>query len=174
MTKILIVSDSHGWTDEVIAIKKRHQDEVHTMIYCGDSELAYDGSELAGFEKVQGNMDMDFQFPEEVDFRVGNMHFFVTHGHLYQVNSTLMPLSYRAEELGANIVCFGHTHRAGAEKVNGRLFINPGSIRQPRTAHPGSYAILSADDGLTNIELRFYTKEGTEIPSLAYQTSLNE
>ena len=172
MPKILILSDSHGWNQEVSEIKARHQDQVDAMIHCGDSELEYDSEALAGFEKVQGNMDMDFRFPEENDFEVGKLHFFVTHGHLLQIKSTLMHASYRAEELHANVICFGHSHVAGAEKVNDQLFINPGSIRQPRSVHPGSYAILEADDQLKEISVRFYTKEDKEITSLAYQTSL--
>ncbi|MGP4041679.1 metallophosphoesterase [Gracilibacillus sp. D59] len=172
MPKILILSDSHGWTSEVSEIKDRYENEVDTMIHCGDSELDIDSEELTDFKAVQGNMDMDFRLPEEIDFKVGNLHFFVTHGHLFQIKSTLMPASYRAEELGANVICFGHSHVAGAEKIKDQLFINPGSIRQPRSAHPGSYAILTADEQLENIEVRFYTKEDQEISSLAYQTSL--
>ncbi|WP_018931394.1 metallophosphoesterase family protein [Gracilibacillus lacisalsi] len=172
MPKILILSDSHGWTSEVSEIKARHQDEVDAMIHCGDSELEADSEELADFQVVQGNMDMDFRLPEEIDFQVGKLHFFVTHGHLFQIKSTLMPASYRAEELGANVICFGHSHVAGAEKVKDQLFINPGSIRQPRSAHPGSYVILTADEQLENIDIRFYTKDQQEISSLAYQTSL--
>ncbi|QGH35211.1 YfcE family phosphodiesterase [Gracilibacillus salitolerans] len=172
MPKILILSDSHGWTSEVSEIKARYENEVDAMIHCGDSELDVDSKELTGFKAVQGNMDMDFRLPEEIDFKVGELHFFVTHGHLFQIKSTLMPASYRAEELGANIICFGHSHVAGAEKVKDQLFINPGSIRQPRSAHPGSYAILTAEEQLKNIDIRFYTKDEQEISSLAYQTSL--
>ncbi|MDX8046598.1 metallophosphoesterase [Gracilibacillus sp. S3-1-1] len=172
MPKILIISDSHGWTKEVTEIKARHKQDVDAMIHCGDSELSADSDELAGFHVVQGNMDMDYQLPEEVDFRVGQLHFFVTHGHLYQIKSTLMPVSYRAEEVGANIICFGHSHIAGAEKVKNQLIINPGSIRQPRSVHPGSYAILSTNDQLEHVDVRFYTKDYQEITSLHYQTSL--
>ncbi|GAE92666.1 phosphoesterase [Gracilibacillus boraciitolerans JCM 21714] len=172
MAKVLIISDSHGWSQEVSEIKARHQNEVDAMIHCGDSELEYDSEPLEGFEKVQGNMDRDFRFPEELDFSVGKLHFFVTHGHLFQIKSTLMPASYRAEELGANIICVGHAHVAAVEKVNDQLFINPGSLRQPRSSYPGSYALLTADDQLEDVSVHFYTKEGQEISSLAYQTSL--
>lgn len=36
--KILICSDSHGLTDELIELKKRHGD-MDYYIHCGDSEL---------------------------------------------------------------------------------------------------------------------------------------
>ena len=40
-----------------------------------------------------------------------------------------MNLKYKAEEVNADIVCFGHSHVLGAEVIDGRLFLNPGSIR---------------------------------------------
>ncbi|WP_066194509.1 MULTISPECIES: metallophosphoesterase family protein [Gracilibacillus] len=173
MPKVLIISDSHGWTDELVHIQERHRSEVDAMIHCGDSELMRSSDELAGFESVQGNMDLDSNLPEDIEVKVGKLHFFVTHGHLYNIKATLMTVAYRAEEVGANVVCFGHSHVAGAEKIENQLFINPGSIKQPRSAHPGSYAILESDDNLENVQVHFYTKDGKEISSLAYQTSLS-
>ncbi len=172
MLKVLIISDSHGWEEEVMEIKQRHQHEVDAMIHCGDSELSHDSRELEGIHTVQGNMDFDSKLPEELSFEVGKFHFFVAHGHLHQIKTTLMPISYRADEEGANIVCFGHSHIPGVEKVENKLFINPGSIRLPRTSHPGSYVLLSADEALKEISVNFYTKDGDEISALAYQTSL--
>ncbi|GAB2552386.1 metallophosphoesterase family protein [Gracilibacillus alcaliphilus] len=172
MPKVLILSDSHGWTEEVIKIKDRHQHEVDAMIHCGDSELTHDSEELSGFQAVQGNMDFDAKLLEDIDFSVGPLHFFVTHGHLYNIKLSLMSVAYRGEEVGANVICFGHSHVAGAEKMDDQLFINPGSIRQPRSAHPGSYALLSATEDLQEVDVRFYTMSGQEIPGLAYQTSL--
>lgn len=58
--------------------------------------------------------------------------FFITHGHLYNIKMTLMNLAYKSEEAEADIICFGHSHAAGSELIEGKLFINPGSIRQPR------------------------------------------
>lgn len=173
MPRVLILSDSHGWDHEVQAIKERNQHNADAMIHCGDSELTFDSEALKGFAKVRGNMDMDAQFPNEQEIKVGNMHFFITHGHLFNIHSSLMNLSYRADELGANIICYGHSHIAIAEKQNDQLIINPGSIRQPRSAHPGSYAILESDNELKEVSVRFYTKDDQEITSLAYQTSLH-
>lgn len=173
MPKVLILSDSHGWREEIEIIKERHQHEVDAMIHCGDSELAYDSDELNGFHKVRGNMDFDVQFPTELQVQSGSLHFLVVHGHLHQTNSTLMNVKYRAEELGANVVCFGHSHVPGVEKVDQILFINPGSIHLPRAQFPGSYAILEADNNLEKLDVKFYTKDGQEITKLAYQGSLN-
>lgn len=169
MTKVLILSDSHGLTEEVTAIKNRHKLEY--MIHCGDSELEMDASELQGFFKVGGNTDMDTRFPNEQRVSIGNMTFFVVHGHLHQVKSGLAPLSYRAEEEGAQVVCYGHTHNAGAEKVGNQLCINPGSIRQPRNRPEKTYAIMEWDES-NQVEVTFYTTDGQVVEDLYYQTNL--
>ncbi|WP_338111404.1 metallophosphoesterase [Oceanobacillus caeni] len=133
MYEVLIISDSHGLKEEITEIKSRHPNI--TMIHCGDSELEYDSVELEGMYKVRGNCDFDSRYPEEEIISIGGLTFFVTHGHLFQVKSTFMKLSYRAKELGADVICFGHSHIAGAEQNDGQLFINPGSIRLPRNRH---------------------------------------
>ncbi|MFC0522418.1 metallophosphoesterase [Pontibacillus salicampi] len=171
MPKVLIISDSHGLTDEVQAIKERHADEVDIMIHCGDSELAYDAEPMHGYYKVQGNCDMDNRYPEEVSIDVGNVSIFATHGHLHNVKSTLMPLSYRADELGASIICFGHSHTAAAEKVKDKLFINPGSIRLPRGRDEKTYATLYWEEP-SEATIEFYSDQGIIIPDMTVDVDL--
>jgi len=168
---VLIVSDSHGLTEEVQTVKERHKDEVDAMIHCGDSELEFDADEMKDYQKVRGNCDFDDRYPEDIDLDVAGMKFLATHGHLYRIKTTLMPLSYRAEEVGADIVCFGHSHMAAAEKVDHRLFINPGSIRLPRGITEKTYAIASWN-GKSDVKVEFFNVEGEQIPSMTVETSL--
>lgn len=170
MPSVLIVSDSHGLTEQVQNIKDRHAHEVDGMIHCGDSELEYRSKEMDGFMKVKGNCDFSEEYPEELQESIQDMSFFVTHGHLFRVKSTLMPLSYRADELGAHIVCFGHSHIAGAEMVNGKLFINPGSIRLPRNHPEKTYAIVTWDQQ-QSVHVHFYNDQGENISDLTYETN---
>jgi uncharacterized protein len=142
MSRVLVVSDSHGLTLDLVKIKDKHIDDVQLMIHCGDSELNPNDKELEGFMVVGGNCDFDGEFPEETFQEVDGKKIWVTHGHHYGVKSTIMNLSYRAEELGANIICFGHSHLLGAEMINGKLFLNPGSIRLPRLRREKTYCIL--------------------------------
>jgi uncharacterized protein len=146
MSKVLIVSDSHGLTTELLQIKEKHKSEVDVMIHCGDSELQTKDSALEGFVVVRGNCDFDEQFPVEIIQSVGTNRIMVTHGHHYHVKTSLTSLSYRAEELHANIVCFGHSHILGAEWMNGILFLNPGSLRLPRLRKEKTYCILKFMD----------------------------
>ncbi|MCA0982559.1 metallophosphoesterase [Halobacillus yeomjeoni] len=171
MPKVLIMSDSHGLKEEVLDIKKRHEHEVDAMIHCGDSELPLESEELAGFYYAKGNCDFEPGMENEQVFNVGGVTFLVVHGHLHQVKSTLMPLSYRAEEVGAQIACFGHSHIVGAEKVSGKLFINPGSSRLPRDREEPTYAILEWSDE-QDMHLQYFHVNGKPMSDLQMTTSI--
>ncbi|WNS74506.1 metallophosphoesterase [Bacillus sp. DTU_2020_1000418_1_SI_GHA_SEK_038] len=150
--RILIVSDSHGLTGELTEIKK-HSTGIDKLIHCGDSELISDHPGLEGFTAVRGNCDFDNTFPEEHVEDIGGHRVFITHGHRYSVKSTLLNLSYRAKELGARIVCFGHSHYLGAEMIDGILFINPGSIRKPRGRKERTYVIIDIEKDEINLSV---------------------
>lgn len=169
MSKILIMSDSHGLREEIEMIKTRHQ--LTSMIHCGDSELSANDPVLSNMIKVKGNCDFGTDFVNNQIVDIKEVPFFITHGHLYDVRTSLLPLSYRAAEVDAEIVCFGHTHVAGAEKINNQLFINPGSIRLPRNRREKSYAVLSIKS-LENVQVDFYTPSGEQIKDLTYITNL--
>ncbi|MBM4762478.1 metallophosphoesterase [Bacillus sp. B15-48] len=172
MSKILIVSDSHGSTEMLEELKLRHQQEVNQMIHCGDSELTDNHESINGYIAVKGNCDFYGDFPEEVIVEVAEYKILVVHGHLYSVKSSLLRLSYRAEELGANIVCFGHSHLLGAEMIKDVLFINPGSVRLPRGRRERTYVILE----LTNQKalLHVYDIDRGKLDSLTEEFSVSK
>ena len=68
---------------------------------------------------------------------------YVTHGHLYDVKQSPMKLVYRAKELGATIVCFGHSHVLGAEFIDDIFFVNPGSLKKPRRIKEKSFVTIT-------------------------------
>ncbi|MEI3605884.1 metallophosphoesterase [Pseudogracilibacillus sp. SE30717A] len=166
MNNVLIVSDSHGLTKELEAIKERHQ--VEKRIHCGDSELPSDAASLHGYLTVKGNCDWQATFSEEHIIEIGGLRFLVTHGHLNDVKSTLLPLQYRAQEVQADIVCFGHTHIAYAEKIGEQLFLNPGSLRLPKYFNIPSYVIVSWEYP-TDVTITFYYLNGDVITKFPYE-----
>ncbi|MCD7032854.1 metallophosphoesterase [Metabacillus sp. GX 13764] len=163
--KVLIMSDSHGLTDEVREIADRHKEEVSAVIHCGDSELALNDEHVRGMQIVRGNCDDDMALPEELAVDVEGYRFLVVHGHLHSIKTTLMNVKYRAEEENAQIICFGHSHIAGAELEDGKLFINPGSIRLPRVRPVKTYAILEAEGTKANV--LFYDEKGNPVEELS-------
>ncbi|MBU5593614.1 metallophosphoesterase [Amphibacillus sp. MSJ-3] len=172
MPKVLIVSDSHGWSKELATLKERYQNEVDQMIHCGDSELDYNQEEIQGFQRVAGNTDYDPEFPDELTFEVIDTTFYVAHGHMHNIKMTLLPITYRASEFHAKVICHGHSHYAAATRIGDQLVINPGSIRFPRGRREETYAILEWDDN-QNFVVRFYQLNGDEVKDLAFSTLLD-
>ncbi len=172
MAKVLIVSDSHGLRSELEQLRRRYEDEVDLFLHCGDSELSNDDQALQGFSVVRGNCDFGSAFSSEVVEELASLRFLVVHGHLHSVKSSLIKLSLRAEEVNANIVCFGHTHVLGAEMVRGKLFINPGSLLLPRGRREKTYCILDIQD--KSIELHVYDFEHGEMMDLRRTFDYNE
>jgi len=169
MHQVLIMSDSHGLTKEIEKLKHRHQDIEH-IIHCGDSELPVDAPELEGIIQVAGNCDFGEPFPEEKEIHIGGLNFFVTHGHFHHVKQHLQSLAYYVEEKDADVILYGHNHIAKAQKIGNQLFINPGSIRFPRTRVEKTYAILSWSDK-KEVTVTFYTLEGVRVPSLGVKVN---
>ncbi|NKE06351.1 MULTISPECIES: metallophosphoesterase [Mesobacillus] len=172
MSRVLIVSDSHGSTEVLEGIENLHGNDVDLMIHCGDSELSESDAAIVNFSSVKGNCDFYGNFPDEEIHAINGVRIFVTHGHLYSVKSTLVNLYYKAKELQADIVCFGHSHLLGAEMVDDVLFINPGSIRLPRGRTEKSYAILELESG--KAILRIYDFGIGEISELKQEFSLHK
>ncbi|WP_096153114.1 MULTISPECIES: metallophosphoesterase family protein [Bacillus] len=165
--KVLIISDNHGDEELLKEIAKRHSPEVNALFHCGDSELAANSEAMKHYESVRGNCDYDSNYPQELTKDVNGVRFYITHGHLHQVKSTLMPIKYRAEEVGARVVCFGHSHIAGTEMVDGILFINPGSILLPRMTKDQSYVILEYSDN--DFSVLYYNEIGHLLKSFSFK-----
>lgn len=169
--KVLFVSDSHGLTTELEKLVEKHQNEVDLFIHCGDSELDPDHPALKNYVVVGGNCDFDERYSEDIVKKIGNKTIFITHGHKYSVKSSLIRLAYKAKEVDADIVCFGHSHYLGAEMHQEILFINPGSIRLPRGRMERTYVIVEiVEDGY---QLQVYDIDKGELQDLAQRFSLS-
>ena len=101
-------------------------------------ELAHDGR-LQRLQAIADSTDGQ-RFADALD----GVKFFCTHGDRYGVKYTLDALLNAAYFAGADIVLFGHTHRALSETMQGLYVVNPG------TAGVGAmctYACIETRDG---------------------------
>lgn len=140
--KLLVMSDTHKDKSAMEEVIRLYAEKVDGIIHCGDSELEASYFEDKPVSVVKGNCDYDLGFSEEKIISIEDHIILIVHGHLHQVKTTLMSLYYRAQEVGAKIVCFGHSHLLGAEFQNDILFVNPGSLHKPRGRKEKSYAII--------------------------------
>jgi putative phosphoesterase len=142
--RVGVLGDTHG---KIKKAKKavEQMGDIKLLIHTGDYyEDALILSKVSGIKvkAVTGNCDSYAPGPVEELLKIGDFRLYLTHGHLFGVKSSLARLYQRAEELGAHIVIYGHTHMPYQEKRNGILFLNPGSITWPRLPGQHSFAVL--------------------------------
>lgn len=164
--KYLVVSDNHGDRECLVTIYHQFKDQVDYFIHCGDSELPGDDELWQVFQVVQGNCDYDERYQKEQVIETPSDRIFVTHGHRYQVNYSLTTLGMKAQEVAASIVLFGHTHRLGCEMMCSRLFLNPGSISQPRGLPIKSFAVISSTP--ETFDIQYYDRTCQPVEDLQF------
>lgn len=147
LLRIGVVSDSHDnlyMLDKAISAMGKIDILLHLGDYYRDI-LKINNKYNHIIDYVVGNNDFIGNEKSEKMLEVSGKKIFLTHGHKYNVNSGMMGLKYRGEEVGADIVLYGHTHICNVEYVYSTLFLNPGSTSKPRIGMP-SAAILNIDD----------------------------
>jgi len=166
--KALIISDTHGLTKEVLAVVK--SDNFDVIFHCGDYCVDETQKPFNQMVLVRGNNDRGQNIPLEQMTTWEGIPIFIAHGHTYNVYSSLLGLQYRAEELGAKVVLFGHTHFPVATSDGGIVYLNPGSLKQPRGYSVPTYATLTVQELNANrkeIVCTYYDLEHQSIEALS-------
>lgn len=166
--RILVMSDTHGEVNSIDQVRQ-HVGSVDAVFHCGDSELDVNHTSLQSALVVRGNCDWDSSFPEEVFAEINGVKIFMAHGHLLQVKSTMLPISYRAQELRADVVLFGHSHLLGTEQIEGTVFVNPGSLELPRGRLEKSYAIVEKSP--VQWTVTFFSNENETLEKVTFKNT---
>lgn len=146
--KMLVISDTHGCIVEARKLLENIKG-IDLLVHLGDFEI--DGLQLAeefGIKAicVAGNMDGSYKGDYKyLDLECGRVMF--THGHVEKVAyGSEKKLEEKCLKEGCIATFFGHTHLAFYEKTKaGIILLNPGSISQPRSGQPCSYAVVTSD-----------------------------
>lgn len=165
--KLIVVSDNHGDTYYMEEILSIYEDEVEMWIHCGDSELMEDHPLWQNFKTVTGNMDYAPGFDLERLVEFNTRKFLVVHGHKHAVKRSNEIMKNRAKEEDVNIVFYGHTHIPKAEKEDGILFINPGSLTQPRDRKEGTYLLMELNQDSGEVSLKYYDQNHNKLEDLS-------
>ena len=131
MLKAAVFSDTHGSTAPMLAAVREYRPDV--LIHLGDHDrdalvLRAEFPTLPLYS-VCGNCDLSPLAPARLLVQLGPVKAFLTHGHLYSVSPAQADsLVYAAQEQGAQLAMFGHTHRAVVDSLGGVTLLNPGTV----------------------------------------------
>lgn len=151
--KVLVISDSHGFTRNVIAALEK-EPEINTVFFLGDGLSDIDSCKEKYPEKqfvcVRGNNDLFFDTDVTAYKYIDGNTVVLTHGHKYAVRETLFELFKHAESVRANVVLYGHTHKScNYYDPYFKIYaINPGAMCD------GRYAVVSFEKSGVEAQLK--------------------
>jgi putative phosphoesterase len=146
-----LISDTHGLLRPGVHTALTG---VELILHSGDvggSEILDELRLIAPVRAVFGNTDPagDPGLAEEILIAIGGITVHVSHGH--EVGSpTPAKLAARYD---ADIVVYGHTHRALISRVGKQLFVNPGAAGPKRFNLTPSIGRLTIEGGKSGVEI---------------------
>jgi len=157
--KYIVASDLHGSIHFVnILIKRFFEEKADKLILLGDLyyhgprnalPLDYDTMQCAhalnqisdSIICVQGNCDAEvdqmisnFRFAPHYELTLNSKKIFFNHGHIY--NKDNQP------DFEFDILMYGHLHTGYIKQIDGKIFVNTGSISLPKNNTPHSYVTI--------------------------------
>ena len=162
MMRVGVFSDSHGDSQALDELLEK-MGYLDAVCFLGD--VARDAQHLEGrlaampnrppLYAVRGNNDYysTCQLPWELLVDLDGVIAYMTHGHRLVSE---MSLVYKAQESGAKVAMFGHTHAAYSAVEHGVLVLNPGSAGNYCRGGRARASILEIRNGqcrVTNVTL---------------------
>lgn len=146
MTRILVVSDSHGRSG-MVQSALLHDGGFDWVFHLGDG--AGDLEEflplMPQWAAVRGNCDAPWGFEGRLPFlrtvELEGMKILLIHSHQAHSHHSMHGLYLEAEKNAADLVLFGHTHHPVSEERNGVRYFNPGALKD------GSAGLLVLNEG---------------------------
>ena len=141
--KIGVISDTHGFLDPRMVKIFAGVDHILHAGDIGDPMIELELKFIAPVTVVLGNTDAGLNFPLTAVRRLAEKNFLIH--HIVNPHALLPDLATRIEKEKADVVVFGHTHKALAETINGVFFFNPGYAGKPKPGAERSVGILHLD-----------------------------
>lgn len=132
--KAAVFSDTHSNTALMVEAVRRCRPDC--VIHLGDHDrdtdiLRREFPEIPLYN-VCGNCDFGATAPLRDVVQLGPVKAFITHGHAYNVNYGVTNLVYAAQEAGAQLAMYGHTHIPDYQECGGVQVLNPGTAGKGR------------------------------------------
>ena len=135
-----LISDTHGLVRPEVAGAFSGVDLIVHAGDVGGASVLRELEKIARVEAVFGNVDdrRDPALAAERTIPVDGLHLHVSHGHeLGSPTAEKIAAAYAAD-----ILIFGHTHRALASRIGSKLVVNPGAAGPRRFNLQPSVALL--------------------------------
>jgi putative phosphoesterase len=146
-----LISDTHGLLrPEVFDVFHG----VDVILHAGDvggREILTQLRAIAPVHAVYGNVDPPGEpgLAGTIDLALEGLHVHVSHGHeLGSPTPAKLTTAYTAD-----VIVYGHTHKALIERVHGALVVNPGAAGPRRFDVKPSVAILTLKAGRADVKL---------------------
>ena len=143
-----ITGDTHGDQQAIKKLVKKAPTVakwLHTGDFFLDADVLAKESELPVIS-VAGNNDVATVNDLNRVFIVAGHKVWLTHGHKF-IYRGITNLLYKAEELGVEVVVYGHTHIPEIAWHGDILSINPGSPSYPRGGSKRGFVLLELTEG---------------------------
>ncbi len=137
--KIGVISDTHGLLRPEVLAELASCDSILHAGDIGAPETLDALRSIAPVYAVRGNNDKEWAepLPSSLAFSIAGVRFLMVH------DRKDLPADLGA----ADVVVFGHSHRYSEQRIDGRLWLNPGSCGRRRFDREISFATLSIDAG---------------------------
>ena len=152
--KILVLSDSHSalrFMRSCVEIIKPDA-VVHLGDHYDDGQVLAEEYRHLTVHQVPGNCDR-YRCPpfarEVLCYTVCGVRLFMTHGHTHHVKMGTGALEADARRSGAQVVLYGHTHKAECRYEDGLWIINPGACG----GWGGSVALVQIEAGQVSAQI---------------------
>ena len=144
MKRIIVLSDTHGLLRPEVL---EYLPQADIIIHGGDvntSAIVDKLRECAPLYIVRGNNDKEWavDLPLSLTFTIEGVRFFLVH------NKKDVP----ADLSDADVVIYGHSHKYACKEREGVLWLNPGSCGRRRFDQEITFAIMTVDNGRTQVE----------------------
>lgn len=147
--KCVVLSDSHGnWKYMYQAVEREEPDQIlHLGDVVRDVPCLREAFPHIPIAQVLGNCDLysGSDLPEERELTLEGKRIWLLHGHTYGVKSGTGLVRGEARSRGADVVCFGHTHRPLCERDGSLWLLNPGTCQGAPAA---SYGVIEVENGV--------------------------
>jgi len=143
--RIGLISDTHGLLRPEVFDAFEGVDRILHAGDIGPADLLVELEALAPLTAVSGNTDrydVASTLPETAELDLLGRRLVLVHGHRL---GSPTPAALRTTHPQADIVVFGHTHRALIDRSASPLVVNPGSAGATRFGLPASVAMLTLD-----------------------------